>query len=107
MDMTGQAIPIHLRTDAKNLVTTATTMHLPEQKETIHMVQQLRKHSQSGDIADLAHIRTEMCLADPLTKDMKAKTLIDAVHNGQLPECDLQQPFREMMQNKHKAVLAA
>ena len=33
-DVTGEKIPIHTRTDANNLVTTAKTTHLPEQKET-------------------------------------------------------------------------
>ena len=31
-DVTGEIIPIHIRTDANNLVTTAQTTHLPEQK---------------------------------------------------------------------------
>ena len=38
MDMTSQALDIHMRTDANNLVTTAQTTHLPEQEETIHMI---------------------------------------------------------------------
>jgi hypothetical protein len=39
MDTSGEAAPIHMRTDANNLVTTAATTHLPAQKETIHMIQ--------------------------------------------------------------------
>jgi len=35
MDISGEAHPIHMRTDAHNLVSTAATTHLPEQKETI------------------------------------------------------------------------
>ena len=50
MDMTGISIPIHLRTDAKNLVTTATTTHLPEQKETTHMISQLKHEACFGSI---------------------------------------------------------
>ena len=42
MDMSGEVAYIHMRTDAKNLVTTAKTIHLPEQKETIHMISKLR-----------------------------------------------------------------
>ena len=42
MDMTAQPIEVHLRTDANNLVTTAASTRLPEQKETIHMSQMLR-----------------------------------------------------------------
>ena len=30
-DVTGEIVPIHIRTDANNLVTTAQTTHLPEQ----------------------------------------------------------------------------
>ena len=58
MDVSGQSAPIHMRTDARNLVTTASTTHLPEQKETIHMIQMLRKEARSGTIHDLAHVRT-------------------------------------------------
>jgi len=64
MDISGEAAPIHMRTDANNLVTAASTTHLPEQKETIHMIQMLRKESCSGQIDDLAHVRTEDCLSD-------------------------------------------
>ena len=35
MDISGEAHPIHMRTDAHNLVRPAATTHLPEQKETI------------------------------------------------------------------------
>ena len=59
---------IHMRTDAKNLVTTARTIHLPEQKETVHMIPMLRKEACSGSIHDLAHIPTKNCLSDCLTK---------------------------------------
>ena len=45
MDISGEASPIHLRTDALNLVSTASETHLPEQTETIHMVQMLRKEN--------------------------------------------------------------
>eukprot|EP00974_Lingulodinium_polyedra_P078176 7570126-Lingulodinium_polyedra.AAC.1 len=39
MDISGDVAPLHLRIDANNLVSTAATTHLPEQKETIHMIQ--------------------------------------------------------------------
>ena len=42
MDLIGQMAEVHIRTDAKNLVTTAQTTHTPEQKETMHMIQMLR-----------------------------------------------------------------
>ena len=35
MDIAGYNAPLHMRTDANNLVTTAATTKLPEQKETI------------------------------------------------------------------------
>ena len=57
-DISGEAVEIHMRTDAHNLVTTASTTHLPEQKETIHMIQMLRKESNRGRIDDLAHVVT-------------------------------------------------
>ena len=45
MDISGQVANIHMRTDPKNLVTTARTIHLPEQKETIHIISMLQKTS--------------------------------------------------------------
>ena len=82
-DISGEAAPIHLRTDASNLVTRASTTHLPEQKEIIHMIRMLRKESCSGEIDDLAHVRTEDCLSDSLTKqNIKADTLTKAVETG-------------------------
>ena len=83
MDLTGTAAEIHMRTDANNLVTTAQTTHLPEQKETIHMIQMLRHESLSGGIDDLAHVVSQDCLADCLTKmSAKADYLIKAVDSG-------------------------
>ena len=38
MDISGEVANTHMRTDAKNLVTTARTNHVLEQKETIHMI---------------------------------------------------------------------
>ena len=58
-DITGLSSDIHMRTDANNLVTTASTTHVPEQQETVHMIQMLRKEACSGSIADLPHIRTQ------------------------------------------------
>ena len=43
-DITGFSSEIRMRTDANNLVTTASTSHVPEQHETIHMIQMLRIH---------------------------------------------------------------
>ena len=103
-DLSGEIVPIHIRTDANNLVTTAGTTHLPEQKETHHLIQMLRKESNSGALDDLAHVSSRFCLADPLTKSSAlADELVKAVNTGVLPEVDIHPPFRELLQ--HKAFL--
>ena len=80
MDKSGEVANIDMRTDAKNLVTTARTIHMPEQQDTIHMISMLRKEACSGSIHDLAHIPTQNFLADCLTKaSSKADNLITAV----------------------------
>ena len=100
-DVSGQRAQIHMRTDAHNLVTTASTTHLPEQKETIHMIQMLRREACSGSIDDLAHARTADCLSDCLTKhSAKPDALIDAVDKGILPKADTHPDFRSMMERK-------
>ena len=52
MDLSGEVANIHMRGDAKNLVNTARTIHLLEQKKTIHMISMLgkefRKYSYEG-----------------------------------------------------------
>ena len=104
MDMSGIPADLHMRTDANNLVTTASTTHLPEQKETIHMINQLRTESCSGAIDDLAHVVSEDCLADCLTKaSAKPQALMKSVDTGVLPNVDKHPPFRELMKHKHKA----
>ena len=85
MDLSGQAAYIHTRTDAKNLVTTARTIHLLEPKETIHMISMLRKDAYSRSKHMLAHLPTQDCFADCLTKaSPKADNLISAVKTGRL-----------------------
>ena len=102
MDISSEVTNIHMRTDAKNLVTTARTIHLPEQKETIHMLSMFRKEACSGSIHDLAHIPTQNCLADCLTKaSAKADNLITAVKTGRLLEVDIHPDPRS--QNTHGA----
>ena len=82
-DISRMDAEIHMRTDANNIVTTASTTHAPEQQEMIHMIQMLRKEACSGAIADLSHIRTEHCLWDCLTKkSANPKNLMDAVKSG-------------------------
>ena len=105
-DISGESSEVHMRTDANNLVTTASTTHLPEQKETIHMIQMLRKESGSGSIDDLAHVRTEHCLSDCLTKNSaKPDALLKAVSTGILKTIDFHPAFRSLL--KHKAYLAS
>ena len=71
---------IHIRNDAKNLVTTARTTHLPERKETILMNSMLRKEACSGSIHDLAHISIQNWLANQnscFRRTAKAPNLIE------------------------------
>ena len=103
-DLSGECAEIHMRTDANNLVTTAKTTHAPEQKETIHLIQMLRKESISGKIDDLAHVSSADCLSDCLTKhSAKPDAIIQAVESGYLKNIDKHPPFRTLL--KHKAFL--
>ena len=68
IDISDEVADVHMRTDAKNLLATARMIHLPEQKETIHMISMLRQEACSGSVHDLAHITTQKVLADYLTK---------------------------------------
>ena len=105
MDISGCRAEVHLRTDANNLVTTASTTHLPEQKETIHMIQTIRKEATSGTIDDLAHVRTNFCLGDCLTKQSaKSDELRKAVETGSLIDVDMHPAFRTLLQ--HRAYLS-
>ena len=101
IDISGEVADIHMRTDAKNLVTTARTIHLLEQKETIHMISLLRKEACSGSIHDLTHISTQNCLADCLTKSSaKADSLITKVRIERVLEVDVHPNFRTPMEDK-------
>ena len=105
MDISGAVANIHMRTDAKNLLATARTIHLPEQKETIHIISMVRKEACSGSIHDLAHIPTQNCLSDCLTKaSAKAENLITAVKTERLLDVDMHPNFRTLME--HKAFLS-
>ncbi len=64
----------------------------------------LRRESNSGSIDDLAHIISQYCLSDALTKhSAKPDELIKAVETGNLLQVDLHSPFRSLL--KHKAFL--
>ena len=57
-----------------------------------------------SSIDDLAHVVSEDCLSDCLTKSSaKPQALIKAVNEGILPNVDKHPSFREMMKTKHKA----
>ena len=100
-DISAEVAEIHMRTDANNLVTTASTTHLPEQKETVHMIQMMRKEACSGGIDDLAHVKTEYMLADCFTKsNAKSENIEEAVKTGRLPFVDAHPPFRTLLQHK-------
>ena len=106
MDMTGPVADIHMRTDAKNLVSMAQTTHLPQQKETIHMIQMLRHEAVSGSMQDLAHVVSKDMLADVLTKqecNEGFRSLSKAVTTGILPIFDAQVNFRDLIRKSHKA----
>ena len=64
----------------------------------------LRRESNSVSIDDLAHVVSQFCLSDALTKhSAKADELIRAVSSGDIQQVDLHPPFRSLL--KHKAFL--
>ena len=84
-----------MKTDAKNLVTTAGTIHLPEEKETIHMISMLRKEACSGIIP------TQNCLANCLTMaSAKADNLSTAAKTRRLLDVDIHLHFTSLMEHK-------
>ena len=105
MDMSGEVEEIHMTTDTKNLVTTARTIYLSERMETILMISLLRKEACSGSIRDLAHIPTQHCLADCLTKSSaKADNLNTSVKTRRLSDVDIHQILEHLLE--HKASLS-
>ena len=65
------------------------------------MIAQLRTQACSGDIHDLAHVSTEDCLSDCLTKSSaKSDNLRLAVATGTLKNIDKHPPFRSLVQHK-------
>ena len=103
-DISGEVSDIHMRTDANNLVTTASTTHLPEQKETVNLIQMLRKESNSGQMHDLAHVASAFCLSDALTKGTASVDQLVKTINTGIEKADQHPMFRSIMQ--HKAFLA-
>ena len=100
-DITGEIVDVHIQADANNLVTTASTARQPEQKETMHLSQMLRKESNSGQMHYLAHVRSEDCLADSLSNySAKADELIKAVLTGNLLNVDAHPHFRTVFKTR-------
>ena len=65
------------------------------------MIQMLRKEATSGSIDDLAHVRTDYCLGDCLTKQSaKSDELRKAVETGVLRDVDMRPAFRTLLQRK-------
>jgi len=105
MDISAACVASHMRTDAINMVTTASTIRLPDQTETSHMIQMLRKEFCSGQIEDLSHVSSADCLSDCLTKSSaKSYALYKAVSSGILPNLDMHPPCRSLL--KHEAYLS-
>ena len=86
MDIFGEVTDMHMRTDAKNPVTTGRTIHLLEHKETIHMISMIRKEACSGNIHNLAHISTQNCLTKA---SAEADNLITSVKTGRISDVDI------------------
>ena len=97
MVISAACVAIHMRTDANNLVTTASTTRLPEQREIVHMIQMLRNESCSGQIEDLAHVASADCLSDCLAKSSaKPGALVRAVSTGVVSNIDMHPPCRSL-----------
>ena len=64
------------------------------------MIQMLRQEACSGLMHDLAHVLTQYCLADPLTKRSVSPTLLISVQTGVLREVDTHPLFRSTIQHK-------
>ena len=95
MDISGAVATIHMRTDAKNLVTTARTIHLSETKgDNPHDFYGCEKEACSGNILDFAHIPTQHCWADCLTKaSAKVDNLITALKTRRFLDGDIHPNF--------------
>ena len=65
------------------------------------MISMFRKEACSGSIHDFAHISTQNCLSDCLTKaSAKADNLITAVKTRKLFDTDTHPDFRTLMEHK-------
>ncbi len=98
VDISRRNVPLELRTDANSLMETARTTHAPEQKETTHMIDVIRRVTSTGAIDDLHTLSVSYalhCNADSLTKTIaKPDQLIKTVNSGLIECLDLHPPFR-------------
>jgi hypothetical protein len=107
MGISGSAAELHMRTDVIDLVTSTQTKHLPEQREAVRMITQLKREVCSGAIDDLARVGSVDCMADCLTKSSAMpECLIKGVNTAELPNADEHPPFRELMRRRRKAYLS-
>lgn len=104
MGVSGTVAEIHMRTDANDRVTTAST-NSPEQKETIHTSATRCTEARSGASDDIARVSAEFCLSDCLTKQSaKPDVLREAVRTSVLKEVDARLNFRTLL--RHRARLS-
>ena len=101
MDISGEVANFQMRTDAKNLVTTARTIHLPEQKETIHMISMLRKEACSGNIRSLTPCSCGPLdvASDCLRTDARAPPLLGAARESPFKLNMINQKMRKHLVN--------
>ena len=83
-DISGSVANVHIRAHDNNIVTTASTMRVPEQQRPFTWLM-LWAEACSGAIAGLSHVRAERCFADCLAKASAAcKNLVDSVMSGNM-----------------------
>ena len=90
MDLSSEVADIHMRTDAKNLVTTARTFHLPQRKQSTWL-------PYCGSIHDLAHIPTQNCLEDCLTVIVEGRQLDHSSEKLKIVRCRHSSKFQDTL----------
>ena len=92
----GELADVHIRTDANNLVTTASTTHQPEQKKNHAFKPEATEGKQQR--TDARSGTWEKIILPHATA--KADEFIKSVMTGVLPNVDVHPPFRTMSQNQ-------
>ena len=93
MDLSDKVAKIHMRIDAKNLVRTARTIHLPDKSDSSHDL-----HVGKGSLF------SKYSWSSAVKASAKAINLITAVKTGKLSEVDIHSNCRPLME--HKAFLS-